>query len=375
MLQAKVKCELLELKKDLPENLVLIDDKIKPWDMGFIKNQYKRKHLAIDEQLISEYFTQPETIKKLLGIYENFLGLRFEFKKVKGLWVKNKDLQTIAVYKKNSKKLIGYLILDLFARADKLPHAGAQISIVPAVKNKLCPAVSVVFTNLPKAQGAKPVLMTYEQVRTFFHEFGHAMHALLGKTELACHAGTNVKTDFVEMPSQMLEYWLAEAQTLAQISKHYQTGKALPKDLILKIIKSQNFDAGDFNLRQINLSLLSLELYNADNNKDLEALRSKLAMQTSDYLLYDPQDMSLASFMHVASSNYGSKYYSYLWSRVFACDIFAHIKEHGLDNPAIGKRYITEVLSKGGSCEPQELLVNFLSREPNQEAFKKALGI
>lgn len=373
--QAKAKIEIQGLKKDLPTSVVLLDGKIQPWDMLFIKNQYKLKYLAIDEQLISEYFTQETTIPRLLKIYENFLGLRFEPKTAPDLWTKTEDLQTLAVYQTCSNQLIGYLILDLFPRADKLPHSGAQISIIPPVLGRNCPALSVVLTNFARPQGTKPALMTYTQVKTFFHEFGHAMHALLGATELACHAGTNVKTDFVEMPSQMLEYWLDQPQTLAQISKHYQTETPLPNALIEQIIKSQTFDTGNQLLRQISLSLLSLALYEAGSNKDLNALREQLANQTCDYMVYDPQNMFLANFMHIADSGYGSKYYSYLWSRVFACDIFTHIKEQGLSDPACGARYVKQVLSQGGSCDPKILLNNFLGRAPNQEAFKKDLGL
>jgi len=374
IVQKKAKVEIEQFKKDLPSSVKLKNGKIKPWDLAFIKDNYKRKYLNLDEQLISEYFEQTNTIAQLLRIYEQFLGLQFKNEHVSGLWANPKDLKVLSVYETSNNKLIGYLILDLFPRADKLPHPGAQIAIIPPVFYRNCPAVSVILANFNRAQGNQPALMTYQQVRTFFHEFGHAMHALLGKTELASQAGINVKTDFVEMPSQMLECWLSDATTIAQISKHYQTGKPLPNELINNIIQAQNFDTGDQILRQINLSLLSLDLYGPGPDKDFNKLRAKLEQEIYDYMVYDPQNMLFAAFLHIATSAYGAKYYGYLWSRVFASDLFAHIKEHGLDNPAIGSKYVQQVLSKGGSCEPLELLTNFLGRAPNQEAFKKELG-
>lgn len=374
LVQAKAACEINELKKDLPASVVLQNGKIRPCDVIFLKDYYKRKYLNLDDQLISQYFEQSHTIGQLLKIYEQFLDIKFIEQSSSDLWAPTADLKVLAVYQAKNNQLIGYLVLDLFPRANKLPHAGAQISVLPAILGSNCAAVSVILTNFNRPQNHQPALMSYQQVRTFFHEFGHAMHAMLGATQLASQSGINVKMDFVEMPSQMLECWLAEPDILAQISRHYQTGLPLSQDLITKIVQAQNFDTGDQILRQINLSLLALELYADGQTKDFDSLRAKLADQIYDYMIYDPQNKQLSSFMHVATAAYGPKYYGYLWSRVFASDIFGHIKELGLSDSATGCKYITQVIGKGGSYDPNLLLQGFLGRKPSQDAFKKELG-
>jgi len=378
----KAQQEFEELTKSLPVGVTLVNGKIEPWDLPFVKNSYKLKNLAIDDNLVAEFFPQEHTIKKLLEIYEKFFSLRFEAKKISGLW--SPEVQVLAAYDVKTNNLLGYFLLDLAPRPNKFAHTGAQMTVIPAVvpnellandQNAGCPLVSVIMANFPRGIGNKPALMNYEQVRTFFHEFGHAMHALFSRTQLASTAGTSVKTDFVEMPSQMLELWLAEPDILCQISKHYQTGASLSAELIDKLVALQKFDTGDTISRQLGLSLLTLELYGPGASKDFTILRAQICQKTQPYINYDPQNRGLSNFLHIAVSHYGAKYYGYLWSRVFASDIFAHIKHKGLCDPLVGSDYINKVLSKGGSCAPGDLLHDFLGRAPNQEAFKKELGV
>lgn len=378
----KAQQEFSELTNNLPAGVSLIDGKLQPWDLPFVKNSYKLKNLAIDDNLVAEFFPQEHTIKKLLEIYEQFFSLRFEVKQVSGLW--SPEVQVLAAYDAPTNKLLGYFLLDLAPRPNKFAHMGAQMTVIPAVlpsellandQNTGCPLVSVIMANFPRGIGSKPALMNYEQVRTFFHEFGHALHALFARTQLASTSGTSVKTDFVEMPSQMLELWLAEPNILHQISKHYQTGANLPAELVHKLVALQKFDTGDTISRQLALSLLALELYGPGASKDFNNMRAQISQKSQPYINYDPQNRGLANFLHIAVSNYGSKYYGYLWSRVFASDIFAELKHKGLGDPLVGKDYINKVLSKGGSCDPSDLLQDFLGRAPNQAAFKKELGV
>ncbi len=367
----KVKEEIKELTATLPESVELTaDGKIKPWDFAYLKAMYKKGKFAIDERKIAEYFPMKKTVNELLAIYHQFLGVDFQEVPATGLW--DDEVKVVKVSKDG--KLLGILLLDLYPRPNKYSHA-AHLTAVPAVyKNgESIPAVSVVMANFPKPTATKPSLLTRNDVNTFFHEFGHALHALLGRTLLASFAGTNTKMDFVELPSQMLEEWLWDKAILKKISGHYKTGEPLPDELIEKILKLKRLTSGSFVRQQGYLSLLALNYYKEGPDKDPYQLMKQLHDQLITDILFEPQNHFYASFGHL--TEYGAKYYGYLWSKVFALDLFDEIKKHGLLNPAIGQKYIVDVIGKGGSQDPNELLCTFLGREPNNKAFLKDMGL
>ncbi|MBS0656585.1 MAG: Zn-dependent oligopeptidase [Verrucomicrobia bacterium] len=363
----KADLEYKQLVSDLPESVQLTaDGKIKSWDVGYLRTQYKQKHFSIDERVISEYFPMDQTLQSLLGIYEEFLGLSFQVKPAPSLW--HEDVKFIEAYDASNNRLLGYLLLDLHPRPNKFTHA-CNLSFVPATANSC--AVSLVIANFPKSTANKPALLQRGDVQTFFHEFGHAMHALLGRTETACFAGTRVKTDFVEMPSQMLEEWLWEKNVLQRISSHYVTGAPLPDELIDAILSARYIDIGSFLQRQALFSFISLRYYGEGAEKDVDAILRDLTTRICPQIAYDDESHLYASFGHL--TDYGARYYGYMWSRVYGLDLFNTIKEQGMSRE-IGKRYVDTVLSKGGSKDPMELLVAFLGRQPEQEAFFKHLG-
>jgi len=370
----KVDAEFNLWSKELPEGVTLnAEGKIKPWDREYIKACYKKKHFEIDDRAIAEYFPMEKTVEGLLDIYRQFLGVDFKELPIKGLW--HEDVRLVAVHSKANDALLGYLLLDLYPRANKFTHA-CHITLVPSTYDKdgsMPVALSLVLANFPKSTADKPALLRKDDVKTFFHEFGHAMHALLGRTHVASFSGTSVKLDFVEMPSQMLEEWLDDAAILKKISSHYLTGKSLPDDLIKKIQKLKQFDSGDWSQRQVLLSYYSLDCYGPGAVKDPYTLLRKLAAQIRKHVTIDPEDHFYASFGHLMG--YGARYYGYLWSKVYALDLFYEIKKHGLLNSEIGAKYVREVIGKGGSQDPMELLIAFLGREPNQDAFLKDLGV
>lgn len=366
--------EFQALLKDLPEGVVLTKDgKMQPWDFAFVQDRFKKKNFDIDEEKISEYFPVEETLKGLLSIYESFLSLRFEDAPIYGLW--SNDVRCLKVYDKNVDQLLGYLLLDLYPRANKYSHA-AHATVLAATYDKddrPNVAVSVIMANFPKGRGDKPPLFKRDDVKTFFHEFGHAMHALLGRTRIASFAGTSVKRDFVELPSQMLEEWLWDKEILKIVSSHYETGQPMPDDLIDRIMAMKHVSSGAFVQRQAALSLLALDYFLEGANKDVRQIAQDVQSKVIKHIAYVPDTNFYASFGHL--SGYGSKYYGYLWSRVFGLDMFYEIKKHGLLNPEIGKRYIQKVIGKGGSDDPNNLLRDFLDREPNSDAFFKDMGL
>ncbi|MGE0009863.1 MAG: M3 family metallopeptidase [Candidatus Babeliales bacterium] len=370
----KAEQEFAKLTSDLAPGVALSPQgKMYPWNNAYTSAYYKQKHFKFDEREISEYFPMQQTIERLLEIYETFFGLSMHQEIIDSLWVEGLTLITVKTKKDN--QLLGYLILDLYPRANKYSHA-CEIGVVPALLTRdgsRVPAVCVVLTNFPKATESQPSLLQFDDVKTFFHEFGHAIHEILGATYLASQAGTSVKIDFVELPSQMLEEWLYDSAILEQVSGHYKTGLSLPEKHRQTIIALKNFDSGKFVQVQSSYALLSLYAYAQGESKDLDALRKEIHAQTIPSSEFDPDSHFYASFGHL--DNYGARYYGYLWSKVFALDLFDHIKKNGLLNPEMGAHYKEKVLGKGGSNDPRELLKDFLGREPNQDAFLKDLGL
>jgi len=358
--------------KDLPKSVALSPEgKFYPWDVRYIFERYKKKHFAIDETKIAEYFPMEKTVDGLLSIYQQFLGLTFKQVPISGLW--HEDVSLIEVHDKLSDKLIGYLLFDLYPRPNKYSHAcqGGIVSAIKSNSGEVNPALAIIVANFPKSTANKPSLLKRDEVETFFHEFGHAMHSLLGRTNLGSFSGTSVKTDFVEVPSQMFEEWMRDKDILKKISSHYKTGESLPDELLDKIIAAKKLSKGWWTQRQIFLARLALDYFEG-SQKDLDTIMRSLHDQICLHQLFDSDDHRYASFGHLVG--YGAKYYSYLWSLVYAIDLFSEIKKHGLLNQDIGKRYVDTILGKGGSKDPQELMIEFLGREPNQENFLKEMG-
>jgi thimet oligopeptidase len=281
----------------------------------------------------------------------------------------------VQVYTAENKTLLGTLLLDLYPRQGKYTHA-CQMTIIPTfMKNdeQQHPGLAVVLANFPAPSSEKPALLKLGDVRTFFHEFGHALHALLGATQVVSLSGTNTKTDFVELPSQLLEEWLWDKQILKRVSSHYQTGLSLPDDLIDRIVQLKNFSTGYFVQRQAYLAQVALSYYNAETEINVQHVMQQLYTDIITHVAYPKEAHFYASFGHLYG--YGAKYYSYLWSNVFAQDLFAAIKKEGLTNQTVGKKYIASILKPGGTQNPTDMLVAFLGRKPRSEAFFAAMGL
>ena len=263
--------EYKELIQHLPESVTLTPDgKFYPWDREFTINHLKKNLYDFDEDNVSEYFPMENTITELLAIYTKFLNIEFKEEPISGLW--HEDVKLITVY--DQHVLRGYLLLDLHPRDGKYGHA-CQTTIIPALKlpdGTYQPAVGVVIANFPKPTATKPSLLQRTNVTTFFHEFGHALHAILGATHVRSFSGTSVKTDFVEMPSQMLEQWLLDGDILKQVSHHYKTGQPLTNDIINIILKLKNLRSGSALQRQLWLSLASLDYFNKGSHKNIDEI-------------------------------------------------------------------------------------------------------
>lgn len=372
----KERAEIHSWMQELPEGIELAaNGQLYPWDVAYVKACYKRKHYSIDESVIAEYFPMEHVLKGLLDIYRDFFHVSFVEVPVSGLW--HEDVRAVCVKDQDTDEVLGYALLDLHPRPFKYTHA-CEGKIIPGMTKadgtKL-PAVVIVIANFAKATSPdQPALWHRQQaVETFFHEFGHALHDMLSHTKLAGCSGTSVMRDFVELPSQMLESWLTDHSILKQISSHYVTKQPLPDDLIARIQSLETFDSGTFVQRQIMLALLSLRFFDNSIQGEPDEIFEAVLKMHPRYVSSDVPSRFYASFGHL--TGYGPRYYGYLWSQVYAADLFETIKPYGLRNPEIGKRYASTVLAPGGSRDPQELLRNFLGRDATQTAFLKNIGV
>lgn len=360
--------EFNKITKELPPSVELTENgKLKSWDTLYLSTWYEKKNFDLDELKVAEYFPMESTIDGLIDIYAQFFDLQFEKTPISGLW--DKDVQMLTVKDKSTNKIIGYLLMDLYPRPNKFSHA-CQETIIPAYING-GPSLGIIVTNFPPSTKEKPSLLRRDYVSTFFHEFGHALHAILGKSPLGSMADIALKIDFVELPSQMFEMWLFDKEILSKISHHYITGKSMPSEMIDSIIALKNVSAGRFITRQGFYALLSLGYYSGPCTNATAFMKATFD-SVPHIVEYDNDSHSYAAFGHLAG--YGSRYYSYLWSKVLAADLFYQIKQEGLLNPEAGHRLIKEVLSYGSSKDPEILIKNYLGREPNSDAFLKDIG-
>ncbi len=356
----------------LPEGVSLTPQgKLYAYDVPFVFNQYRKKQFLVDELEVAEYFPIDKVIEGLISIYEPFLGLRIQEVEVP-LW--DEKLQVLELSSKASQDVLGYVILDLFPRENKYTHA-CECMLIPAYQegNRRYKALSLVVTNFPMPSLEKPSLLTHEQVRTLFHEFGHATHEILGSSDLMAFCGTRVKTDFVEMPSQLLESWLWEPSILRKMTSHYVTGEPLPEEKIRRLLETKNSESGFWVERQCFLASLSLECFKEGSSKDPLKLFEEVRNRFLGAYFFEEDNFFPLSFGHL--DGYSAKYYSYLWSKVFSADVFSKIKEEGLLNSATGTVYIEKIIGKGGEQDPGEMLEDFLGRKPSLESFIESLGV
>ncbi len=347
------------------------DGKIHSHDWRYYDNWIKKRKHQIDMQAIKEYFPLDTVNRGMFEIYETLLGVKFVEDASIATWhpsVKpfrvNRDGKTVAIF-----------FMDLFPREGKYGHAAA-FTIIQGCTNEdgtyQLPISSIVANFNPPAEGT-PSLLEHGEVETLFHEFGHIMHQVLTTASHASLSGTSVKRDFVEAPSQMLENWVWEAPTLAKLSGHYKDpSKPLPADQMKRLIDAKQLNVGIRYLRQLLFATLD-QRYHTAPPADTTAVYAELSR---DLMLIPIPDHTIpqAGFGHLMGG-YDSGYYGYLWSEVYAQDMFTRFEKEGLLSPKAGGDYLRWILQPGGTLEPMELITNFLGRAPNEDAFYRSLGL
>ncbi len=344
------------------------------WDYIYYQEQREQTLHAVDSEAVRQHFPVDKVIPAVLELYQHLLGVRFHELKPGNAWAT--DVLHYAITDSGSGKPIGQFYLDLVPRPDKalrpatffirlgrtLPDGGYQQPL------------SSIVGNGPTSEPGKPPLFSHKDVIDFFHEVGHLMHDTLSTAPYSSLFGSNVRPDFWEAPSQMLENWMWQPSILEKVSSHMETGKPLPDELIAKMLARKHASDGVFWTRQAFLGVYDLTLHTSGPDVDATKLWFELMPRLTPLPPPPAGTIPDASFLPIMG-NYEARYYGYAWSRVFAQDMFTVFQQSGLENPEVGMRYRREILEPGGMVEPEKLLENFLGRPVSYDAFYKELGI
>ena len=349
------------------------EGKIERWDFAYYSNKHKSSLFDVNDEMLKPYFKLENVITGVFTLAENLFGLKF---------VKNNDVEVyhpdVLVYEVNRHdKIVAVLYLDFYPRDTK--KGGAWMTTFRDQKrngqNEVIPLVSLVM-NFTPSTGDKPSLLTFDEVKTFMHEFGHATHAMLSDVTYASLAGTNVPRDFVELPSQLLENWATEKEFLDKFAFHYTTGEHIPDTLIEKIRKADNYHAGYASCRQISFGLLDMMWHTTEPGKIKDILKAERSVfDKMDVMPVVKGTCMSTSFSHIFAGGYAAGYYGYKWAEVLEADIFSVFKEKGIFNKAIAELYIATILSRGGTEKPMKLYLDFMGREPQTDALLIRSGL
>jgi peptidyl-dipeptidase Dcp len=364
-------------RKDLQEIQALsgLPD-LKPWDFAFYTEKLKQKKYNFDEEKLRPYFPLGSVTQGAFQHAQQLYGL--EFLKRTDIPVYHEDVEVFEVRYQGTHEQVGLLYTDFFPRKSK--RDGAWMTSFreqwqTAEGTEVRPHVSIVC-NFTKPTAHTPSLLTYQEVRTLFHEFGHALHLLLSRCRYRTLSGTNVYWDFVELPSQIMENWTQHPEGLRLFAKHYETGESLPLEWMDKIQEIARFQSGWMFLRQLEFALLDMAWHSNDPKgvTDVENFEKEFFKETSLFP-HTPGRIVSCGFSHIFSGGYSSGYYSYKWAEVLDADAFELFKEKGLFDSETAKRFQDCILSRGGSEHPMELYKSFRGREPDEDALLRRSGL
>jgi thimet oligopeptidase len=342
------------------------------WDTGYYQNQIRKSKYNVDEDAIKQYFPAPHVIAAVLGIYSHLLGLTFTPAPNLPRWVP--EVMAYNVTDTKTGEFRGSFYLDLYPRPGKYDHfenAGPTARrILPG--GTVRPVVNSILGNWPLPANGKPSLLSHGDVVTFFHEFGHNVAALSSNTPYET-LNQGFRLDFVEAPSQMLENFVWDPMVLKQISSNVETGAPLPDDLIAKMIAARYFDESTFTVTQDFYATVDQSYHTLPPPVDVIAVWKTLYNRLTPGTFVEGT-YPMAGFDHLMNG-YESGYYSYLWAKVYAQDMFTVFEKGGLENPAVGTRYRNDILAPARSLEPDVEVRNFLGRPMDPSAFYHELGI
>ncbi|WP_282117460.1 M3 family metallopeptidase [Cellulophaga baltica] len=349
-------------------------DQLEKWDGAYYSEKLKQKLFNLDDEKLKPYFKLENVIAGVFTVAEKLYGLQFE--EVFDIDKYHEDVKTYRIYDED-RKLVAIFYADFHPRAGKRGGAWMTSFKSQYVENgeNVRPHISNVC-NFTKPTASKPSLLTFNEVTTLFHEFGHGLHGMLADTVYPGLSGTSVYWDFVELPSQVLENWCYEKEALELFATHYETGEVIPMELVEKIKASATFQEGMQTLRQLSFGLLDMAWHGTDPTDitDVKAQEDTVFKETDLYPATPDTCMS-TSFAHIFQGGYSSGYYSYKWAEVLDADAFAYFKEKGIFNKEVATKFKEHVLSKGGTENPMELYKKFRGAEPKIEPLLERAGL
>lgn len=348
--------------------------KIKQWDWSYYSEKLMKEKYAIDDELLKPYFKLENVQEGIFDLSAKLFGLSFI--ENQNIPVYHKDVKVFEVYD-DKNQFLSVLYLDFFPRSGKSGGAWMTSFRQQEIKNgkNIRPFVSVVC-NFTKPTESKPSLLTFNEVTTFLHEFGHALHGMLSNCTYASVSGTSVYRDFVELPSQLMENFATEKEWLDSWAVHYESGEKIPAEYIEKIKKANNFNAGYNSERQLSFGMTDMAWHSVSSPVDVSVTEfEKAAMQKTS--IFEPVKGTLLStaFSHIFAGGYAAGYYSYKWAEVLDADAFQLFKEKGIFNKEVANAFKENILMKGGSEDPMVLYKKFRGSEPNTDALLIRSGL
>ena len=350
------------------------DFQLMPWDWAYYSRILKEKKFNLDEESLRPYFELNRVIEGVFGLATRLYGITFQ--ENKDIPVYHADVKAYEVYDKDNT-FLAVLYTDFHPRASK--RSGAWMTSYKEQwtdeKGNSRPHISVTM-NFTKPSAEKPALLTFGEVNTFLHEFGHALHGMFANTTYQSMSGTNVYWDFVELPSQIMENFAIEKEFLNTFAKHYQTGEPIPSELIQRLVDASNFNVAYACLRQLSFGFLDMAWYNRTTLFDGDVRTYEKEAWQKAQVLPDIEDACMTvQFSHIMAGGYSAGYYSYKWAEVLDADAFSLFKEKGIFNEETANSFRENVLSKGGTEHPMVLYKNFRGKEPNINALLERNGI
>ncbi|HLV45757.1 MAG TPA: M3 family metallopeptidase [Flavobacterium sp.] len=347
---------------------------LEKWDSSYYSEKLKQQKFQLDDELLKPYFELNNVLNGAFEVAHRLYGITF--RPVDDVDVYHPEVQTFRVFDQDGSYL-ALFYADFFPRKGKRNGAwmtSFKSQYIQNNKNER-PHVSIVC-NFTRPTASKPSLLTFNEVTTLFHEFGHALHGMLANTTYPSLSGTSVYWDFVELPSQIMENWCYEEEALKLFAKHYQTEEIIPMEYVNKIKESANFLEGLATVRQLSFGLLDMgwHITNPDEITDLKSFENQQFASTQMYP--DVADNAMSpSFSHIFNGGYSAGYYSYKWAEVLDADAFALFQEKGIFDRKTGQLFRDHILSKGGTENPMELYKRFRGQEPNPEALLERAGL
>lgn len=347
------------------------------WDLAYYAEKLKQHKFSISDEQLRPYFPASKVVKGLFEVVKRVFGMKVRERLGIDTW--HPDVRFYDIFDAEDE-LRGSFYLDLYAREHKQGGAWMDVCLGRRYRQdgSLQKPVAYLTCNFNGPVDGKPALFTHNEVVTLFHEFGHGIHHMLTRIDVAGVAGINgVAWDAVELPSQFLENWCWESEALAFISGHHETGEPLPADLLEKMLTARNFQAAMQMLRQLEFALFDFRLHQEFDPASTDQIPALLDEVRSQVAVMTPPAFNRFqhSFSHIFAGGYAAGYYSYKWAEVLSADAFSRFEEEGIFNPATGQSFLKNILEKGGSKEPMELFRAFRGREPQVDALLRHSGI